>query len=244
MRHPIFFLFNFSNTPRIPRHWLISAVRDYTGRYVGMNRTWKWIETLVAFGLLEASLWTGGHTQRLLALATAVWIVAATLASGRTVRELGLGLSGFHRALIAIPVAIAGVGFLLLLGWQAGTLHDLYGTRPPLWHSSGYAIWALMQQFILNSFFYLNFEELLGNKRQAFWAVVALFCVAHIPNPVLMLGTFIAAVFFVTMFRRYRNIYPLGVAHAMLGLSLAITVPDIWIRHMRVGISYLRFVVR
>ncbi len=209
-----------------------------------MNRTWKWIETFVAFGLLEASLWTAGQTQRDFALATAVWIIAATLANGRSTRELGLGVSGFAESLIAIPIAAAVSVFLLVLAWQAGTLRELYGPRPPLWHSSGYAIWALMQQFILNSFFYLNFEDLLGDRRRALWAAVALFCVAHIPNPVLMLGTLLAAVFFVTVFRRYRNIYPLGFAHALLGLTLAITVPDLWIRHMRVGISYLRFVVR
>jgi hypothetical protein len=209
-----------------------------------LNRTWVWTETVVAYGLLEASLWTTGHTQRMFALGTAAWIVAATLVNRRPARDLGLGGKGFTKSLIAIPLAMAAAAVIVLLGWEAGTLRGLFGARPPLWHSSGYAIWALMQQFILNSFFYLNFEELLGDSERALWAAAALFCFAHLPNPVLMAGTLVASIFFVTVFRRYRNIYPLGVAHAMLGLSLAITVPDVWIRHMRVGISYLNFVVR
>lgn len=199
---------------------------------------------VVAYSLLEASLWTEGHTQRMFALAAAVWIVVATLVNRRSLRELGLGARGFVNSLIAIPVALAAAAVIVLIGWEAGTLHGLFGTRPPVWHSSGYAIWALMQQFILNSFFFLNLEELLGDSQRALWGAAALFCVAHIPNPVLMAGTLLAAVFFVSLFRRCRNLYPLGIAHALLGLSLAVAVPDALLRHMRVGISYLHFMVR
>jgi CAAX prenyl protease-like protein len=209
-----------------------------------MNRIWIWSQLAVAYLLLEASLWTEGRTQHMFALATAVWIVIATLLSRRPLRELGLGTAGFAKSLIAIPVALAAAAMIVIIGWHAGTLRGLFGARPPLWHSSGYAIWALMQQFILNSFFYQNLEELLGDGKRALWGAAALFCFAHIPNPVLMAGTLAAALFFVTVFQRFRNIYPLGLAHAMLGLSLAVTVPDAWIRHMRVGISYLHFVVR
>ena len=199
---------------------------------------------VVAYSLLEASLWTEGPTQRVFALAAAVWIVLATLVNRRSLRQLGLGTRGFVNSLIAIPVALAAATVIVLIGWEAGTLHGLFGTRPPLWHSGGYAIWALMQQFILNSFFFLNLEELLGDSRRALWGAAALFCFAHLPNPVLMAGTLLVAVFFVSLFRRYRNLYPLGIAHALLGLSLAVTVPDAWLRHMRVGISYLHFMVR
>jgi hypothetical protein len=209
-----------------------------------MNRIWGWTQLAVGYALLEVSLWTAGQTQRRAALATAIWIVLATLINGRSLRELGLGRRGFVKSLIAIPLAMAAAAIILLAGWEAGTLRVLYGARPPLWHSSGYAIWALMQQFILNSFFFLNLEDLLGSSKQALWGATALFCLAHIPNPVLMVTTFVAALFFVSVFRRYRNIYPLGIAHALLGLSLAVTVPDAWIRHMRVGISYLHFVMR
>ena len=199
---------------------------------------------VVAYSLLEASLWTEGPTQRIFALAAALWIVVATLLNRRSLRQLGLGTRGFVNSLIAIPVALAAAAVIVLIGWQAGTLRGLFGSRPLLWHSSGYAIWALMQQFILNSFFFLNLEELLGDSRRALWGAATLFCFAHLPNPVLMGGTLLAAVFFLALFRRHRNLYPLGIAHALLGLSLAVTVPDAWLRHMRVGISYLHFMVR
>jgi membrane protease YdiL (CAAX protease family) len=90
----------------------------------------------------------------------------------------------------------------------------------------------------------VNLEDLLGDSQRALWCTTALFFLAHVPNPVLMAGTLAAALFFVSLFRRYRNIYPLGIAHALLGLSLAVTVPDAWLRHMRVGISYWHFIAR
>jgi len=43
------------------------------------------------------------------------------------------------------------------------------------------------------------------------------------------------------MFRRYRNIFPLGLVHAALGLTIAASLPDHWLHHMRVGIGYLRY---
>ena len=198
----------------------------------------------VGYGLLEGSLWTAGQTQRMAALAAALWIVLATLVNRRSPRALGLSASGFFRSLIAIPVAATVAAAIVLIGWEAGTLRGLFGAQSLLCHTAGYAIWSLLQQFILNSFFFVNLEDLLGDGKRALWGATALFCLAHIPNPVLTAGTFAAALFFVSLFRRYRNIYPLGIAHALLGLALATTVPDAWMRHMRVGISYLHFVVR
>jgi hypothetical protein len=43
------------------------------------------------------------------------------------------------------------------------------------------------------------------------------------------------------MFRRYRSLYPLMLGHAVLGLTLAITMPDSLIHHMRVGLGYLKY---
>lgn len=210
----------------------------------GMNRVWLWAQLAIAYGLLESALWTTAGTQQIFALATAAWIVGVTIAGRRSLRELGLGTSGFGGALIAVPIAAAVAALIVLIGWQAGTLRVLYGPRTPLWHSIGYAIWALEQQFMLQSFFFLTLERLLNDSTKALLGAALLFCAAHVPNPVLMATTLVAALFFISIFRRYRNIYPLGLAHALLGLSLAVTVPDHVIRHMRVGISYLHFIVR
>jgi hypothetical protein len=248
-----------SNPNRGGSHWKATApisfsdasgtCRPATGYFgiktsAGINRAWRWAQLVIAYGLLEVALWTTPPIQPIFALATAAWIVGVTIANRRSLRQLGLGTSGFGGALIAVPIAAVVAALILVIGWQAGTLRVLYGPSTPVWHSIGYALWALEQQFILQSFFFVTLEELLNDSKKALLGATFLFCAAHIPNPVLMATTLVAALFFVSVFRRYRNIYPLGLAHAMLGLSLAVTLPDHVIRHMRVGISYLHFILR
>jgi membrane protease YdiL (CAAX protease family) len=103
-----------------------------------------------------------------------------------------------------------------------------------------YGLWALEQQFILQSFFYVRLESLLG-RRRALWAAALLFCLAHLPSPVLTLMSFIGGLLFCEMFRRYRNIFPLGLVHAALGFTIAASLPDSLLHHMRVGIGYLLY---
>ena len=195
----------------------------------------------IGYALILVAVWTEGRPQLIWDAAAAAWIAAAVVAGGRPARELGLGIRGFVPALRAIAIALIAVGIIVLAGWDGGTLRPLYGTRPPGIHSFGYAIWALMQEFILNSFFYLGFERLLGNNRKAVAATCVLFASAHLPNPFLTPATLLGGWFFVEMFRRYRNLYPIAVAHAMLGLAIAMSVPDSVLHHMRVGIGYLHF---
>ena len=103
----------------------------------------------------------------------------------------------------------------------------------------GYVIWALMQEFILQSFFFTRFEELYGGSA-AVWIAATLFAFAHLPSPVLTTATLIGALFFCEMYRRYRSIYFLGIVHAMLGLTIAIVTPNSVLHHMKVGVGYLQ----
>jgi hypothetical protein len=40
---------------------------------------------------------------------------------------------------------------------------------------------------------------------------------------------------------RYRNLYPLMMAHAILGITVALTVPGPVVHNMRVGLGYLTY---
>ena len=102
-----------------------------------------------------------------------------------------------------------------------------------------YMIWALVQEFILQSFFYTRFEELFGSSR-AVWVTATLFAAVHLPNVILMTFTLIAGSFFCEMFRHSRSIYLLGLVHALLGLTLSAAVPTDLLYHLRVGIGFLR----
>jgi membrane protease YdiL (CAAX protease family) len=72
-------------------------------------------------------------------------------------------------------------------------------------------------------------------------AAAAMFSLAHLPNPILTVLTFIFGLAACLIFLRYRNLYSLGIAHAILGVTLAITLPAPLIRNMRVGLGYLTY---
>ena len=120
-------------------------------------------------------------------------------------------------------------------------LHNLGPAQRVPWERVWkYALWALEQQFILQSFFYVRMESVLGSRR-AVWGSSLLFSAAHLPSPVLSFMSFIGGLLFCEMFRRYRNIFPLGFVHAALGLTIAASLPDSLLHHMRVGIGYLLY---
>jgi membrane protease YdiL (CAAX protease family) len=203
---------------------------------------WKQVlQVLLVLAAIECALWTEGRVQSRWFVVALITLVLCVIWNRPEISELGIGYGGIAGASLTIPIAVIVSSAIILFAWWAGTLKILYGDRPVSWHAIFYAIWALEQQFILNSFFYRRFENLIGDNTKAWLVTATLFSLVHIPNPVLVPATFVGGLFFVYMFRRFRNIYPLALAHAMLGLTLAISVPDHWLHHMRVGLGFFRF---
>lgn len=190
------------------------------------------------FGLILVAVWTPqGHLNTAVSLAALFFTVALTLTSSYSARELGL-----TRPLSGTRVTLAFGALLLLMIMAMGAFTRSIGPPQPLpWHRAWqYAIWAVLQQFILQSFIFVRLESVLGS-RQALWGASGLFALAHIPSPLLTLLSLLGAVFFCEVFRRYRNIFPLGLVHAALGLTVASSLPDHALHHMRVGIGYLMY---
>lgn len=199
------------------------------------------LEALVGFAFLEAALWTDGKLRWQFSLGVMLWIAFWTLYRQPSARQLGVRWDGFIRSCWVTGVAAAIGAGLLAAGRLAGTLHP-NGLHRSLYLSAlGYLFWTLQQQFILQSFFFIRLEQWLGSRR-AVWAAAGLFTVAHLPNPVLFPATLAAGLVFCAAFRRYRNIYTLAIAQAILGICLASAVPDAVHHHMRVGIGYLDWV--
>lgn len=204
----------------------------------------RWLiiaQTGLVLASIEAALWSHGRTQSMWFMVAFAILLLSVLAPRQKVKELGIGSEGLVGATIAVPIALGAAAIILLVAWKLGTLRGLYGVYPAPWHAVFYAIWAFEQQFILNSFFYRRFEALMGDNTGTALVTALIFSLVHMPNPVLVPATFIGGLFFVEVFRRWRNIYPLAIAHAMLGLALAMAFPGPWIRHMRVGLGYLTF---
>jgi membrane protease YdiL (CAAX protease family) len=108
------------------------------------------------------------------------------------------------------------------------------------WRIVLYALWALVQEILAQSYLYLRLEAVWGGSRRAVLMTAVLFALAHLPNPVLTPVTLVAALAFTAAFRRWRNVYTVAVAHAVLGLALSVTMPAALTHQMRVGIAYWR----
>jgi membrane protease YdiL (CAAX protease family) len=194
-------------------------------------------EVAIGFGLIEATLWSkSGFYNGLFLILSAFAILFFTFRRGFSREELGLIPKKTGTApilLLGLAMASTVVGGAIALGLPI----PADPSWPPPHAIAGYAVWALVQQFILQAFFFVRLESLLGGNKAVILTSL-LFAVTHWPNPILTLGTLLGSLFFCEAFRRYRNLIPLGVVHAALGVALAESIPDGLLHHMRVGISY------
>jgi len=208
---------------------------------VAYRRHFVWAQVIVVFLFLELALWAPTRDIRnRWAVISMVTLLVLVLIDRPSLQRLGLRLPKTFGASVVLGISFAMIVLLVALVRGAGGQIPANQTWPALQSVWGYLIWALIQEFMLQSFFFNRFEELYGGSA-AVWIAATLFAAAHLPSPILTTATLIGALFFCEMFRRYRSIYPLGVVHAMLGLSIFLVTPDSLLHHMRVGIGYLTY---
>jgi hypothetical protein len=221
---------------------LPSPERNNRGSTLGKRAWASLLEACVGFLLIMMTVWTPRPLQTRLFWISAAWLVACTV--------FALWRQGFPRfrlpslkaSALMISSGLLIALILMLLAAAAGTLHGLFGVQEPLRHASGYIIWAIIQQYIQQTFFFARFEQVTRNGILAGLLTALLFGVAHLPNPVLAPVTFLGGWVLSELFRRYRSVLPLGIGHGLVGLAIALSVPDHIQHHMRVGLSYLRYI--
>jgi membrane protease YdiL (CAAX protease family) len=86
----------------------------------------------------------------------------------------------------------------------------------------------------LNGYFLNRLRAVVSVRAASLFAAI-LFALAHAPNPFLMAVTLPLGWGATLLYRRSRNLYLLGIAHAVVGLLLFLVVPDSISRHLRVG---------
>jgi hypothetical protein len=216
------------------------------------------IELVAGFGFILLILWVPTPLQRVLSPIALVGTLAVVLLGrsgpdpakddqeSRTsadvhpgANELGLGQRGLVPSLWILPAACALTIASVLIAKKIGTLHPLY--KGDFKHIAGYVLWTCYQQFLLQDYFMPRLLRLLRGEASAVTLAGVLFAAAHLPNLALTAATLLWGVVSCSLFRRYRNIYALGLAQGLLGLAFAICVPDALHHHLRVGLGYLRY---
>jgi membrane protease YdiL (CAAX protease family) len=205
-----------------------------------LRRRLVWAQVIIAFLAIECGVWAARLSVRnRWAMAAGIIVVTFALVDRPSVRRLGLGLPNAMGTGLMLGVGFTFFVLLMLLSrWVGGPVpsNPLFPNMHLAWQ---YMVWALVQEFMLQSFFFTRCEELFGSST-AVWVTATFFAVIHVPNMVLTTFTLIGGLFFCEMFRRYRSIYLLGIVHAVLGLTLSATIPSSLLYHLRVGIGFLR----
>ena len=197
------------------------------------------VELIFGYGLIVFIIWMPEFPQRILSPIALVITLTIVLARRPSLDDLGLGRRGLAQSWWILPAAVIVTVLSTLVAQRIGTLHPLY--KGDLKHVTGYVLWTLYQQFLLNDYFMPRLTRLLASENAAVGTAAMLFATAHLPNLPLTAATLIWGAVSCALFRRYHNLYALGLAQGLLGLCFAICVPDALHHHLRVGLGYLRY---
>jgi hypothetical protein len=198
-------------------------------------------ELAICYALILLVIWTPRSTQRFLFWIAFAWILATTLIYRPDANGLGLRLSNLQSSLWITAGGLFFGGVIVGIALELRTLHPLHGVGFLELHMAGYLLWAFEQQFILQNYFLLRLLRILPNETAAVVTAATMFSTAHLPNLVLVAATLVWGIVACALFLGYRNLYALGLVHGILGLCVAISVPNGVTHHMTVGLGYLHY---
>jgi hypothetical protein len=199
------------------------------------------IELCIGYAWILLVIWTSRPLQRPLYYIAIAVLLGIFSISFEGWAVMGLRTANLLRSLWIVGVALLMAGVAVFLAIQFHTLHVPDGPVRFLKTYWGYAVWSFVQQVLLLDFFLSRFLCLLPGKKSAVIATAGIFALAHVPNPILTPLTLLWGIAACLLFLRYRNLYPLAIAHAIFGICLAITVPGPVSHNMRVGLGYLQY---
>lgn len=186
------------------------------------------------FAIIMAYIWKLRFTHPRLWIPAMALILASHLARHERAAELGFRAENFWNclrrfgpALVAFAAATLGAAVILR------TLRPI-GFEQAMLSFALYLPWGLFQQYLLNGYFLRRFEMAFSPPAAAIFAA-SLFGLVHSPNWFLMAITPAGAYVAIRVYRRYRNLYFLGLAHAIIGILLFLAVEDSVSHHLNIG---------
>lgn len=205
---------------------------------------------VLAFSLfVGVFIWRLQFTHRLSWIVFVVWIAASFVLYRDTPKTLGWRADNLWPATRRAVIVLGALSLaVLIVGIFLGAAHRLPVISLDRWWN--YFAFCLLQEVALQSFLtnrLLIFfgEPCIDTKRAGRWkaALVAgvIFGVMHWPNPVLAPATFVGGAIMAWLFARERNIIPLAIGQAILGMLVWWAFPMTWHHGMRVGPGFYTF---
>lgn len=182
--------------------------------FVGRSKLIIAIPILLAFGLMAFS-----HVER-----------------GETLNDIGFRLDNFVAScrLLLLPTVVA-VLLVVAAGWFMG--HAIFAGHIGSRHLS-LPLWALLQQYALNGFINRRAQLALGKGMKSVILVAVVFALLHLPNPLLAAVTLIGGMIWAAVYQRQPNLFALALSHALVSITLAMTISPNLFNSLRVGFKY------
>jgi hypothetical protein len=197
------------------------------------------LELVLGYALIIGIIWSPDRAQAILSPLALIATLTIVLIRHPSRDDLGFGTHELIHSLWILPAAIALGLASVFIAAKIGTLHPLY--KANFSHVVGYILWTIYQQFLLQDYFMDRLLRLGLTASSAVTVAGVLFAAAHVPSMVLVAATFVWGIASCALFRRYHNIWMLGLAQGLLGLCFAICVPDALHHHLRVGLGYWKY---
>lgn len=147
--------------------------------------------------------------------------------------ESGKPRAGVRQAIL-ITSSLAVVAWLGFWGLGQGLTPLLFDAKMAF----SYALFAGVQQMLLQGVVLAALERTPMPRALVVVMAASMFALWHLPNLVLMLACFVAALLWCSHFLRFRSFTPLVLSHAVLGWLLSVLFPQAWLRSAKIGVMY------
>lgn len=197
------------------------------------------LEPVTIFFLIMAYIWDLRVTHHDAWAGILALMIVSHILHRENVVGLGFELSSLPACLGEFAPALA---FLVLTFLAGGILCQTIrpvGLNGALLAWAAYLPWAIFQQYVMNGYF-LNRLDKVFPRRTAPVVAALMFSGAHLPNWFLMGVGLLAGYCCAVVYRKYKNLYFLGIAHATIGVLLLMVLPDSVTHHLIVGPACFR----
>lgn len=191
-----------------------------------LSYVWVWQGAFngdgVVIGLLFIGVAIFGHLRR-----------------GESLREIGFRTDNLGRS--SATVGLIALTLILTLA-AAGLVFDTYRKVPiedPISWMLTLGLFGTMQQYALLGVYFRLFDELLPGSRLVPALTASVFAFFHLPNLPLTVVTLAAGVLACYLYRRVRNLWVLGLSHALISAAFSLSFADLLVVGMKVGIRAL-----
>ncbi len=161
---------------------------------------------------------------------------------GESLRDIGFRIDNFGKAvrLLILPMVVASL-LLIGIGYWNGSI-DFFR-----WRGGGAILgmpllgilWGLVQQYAIQGFINRRAQIAWGPGFVSIFTVAVLFGLFHLPNPALMVATFVGGLVWATVYQRAPNLLALAISHGLMTWILISTLPSNLLHGLRVGYKFI-----